>query len=282
MFTQRKSGFTLIELLVVIAIIAILAAILFPVFAQARDKARGATCQSNLKQQGMAVMMYAGDFDETYPLSTVLLDFGWAQEWSGTGINVPPVYKNEEFFWANSVQPYIKNMGTFGCPSVGGNTQPNITYTYNGLFGAQTMATIAVPAQSPTVWEGMGKTQYTYGANSSPYLYCYSHPELPCKYVPTHTGCTYSNNGEISYLYYSQGYTHGQGLNMNFADGHVKIRTLGPFSANYYPDYLPKGSNDRKVQPWNSYGSMGYAYDANYDDDTCHPYQFRPEYDFVK
>ena len=64
---RRKAGFTLIELLVVIAIIAILAAILFPVFAQARDKARQAACQSNEKQLGAAVLLYAQDYDETLP-----------------------------------------------------------------------------------------------------------------------------------------------------------------------------------------------------------------------
>ena len=66
---KQRNGFTLIELLVVIAIIAILAAILFPVFAQAREKARQATCQSNLKQVGLAVQMYAQDYDETLPTS---------------------------------------------------------------------------------------------------------------------------------------------------------------------------------------------------------------------
>ena len=65
---QRGLGFTLIELLVVIAIIAILDAILFPVFAQAREKARQASCLSNSKQQGTAVMMYAQDYDETLPV----------------------------------------------------------------------------------------------------------------------------------------------------------------------------------------------------------------------
>src|ERR1700753_3672408 len=88
MLRQGKSGFTLIELLVVIAIIAILAAILFPVFAQAREKARQISCLSNTKQIGLAVMMYVQDYDETYP-------FAWG---AGGG-------------WYNTCDPYIKSSG---------------------------------------------------------------------------------------------------------------------------------------------------------------------------
>jgi prepilin-type N-terminal cleavage/methylation domain-containing protein/prepilin-type processing-associated H-X9-DG protein len=98
-----KRGFTLIELLVVIAIIAILAAILFPVFAQARDKARSASCLSNNKQVGMAFMMYAQDYDETFPMSRVAL----SNNDSGTRTHPWPVL----------IHPYVKNIQVVRCPS---------------------------------------------------------------------------------------------------------------------------------------------------------------------
>src|SRR3981081_1986439 len=95
---MRRSGFTLIELLVVIAIIAILAAILFPVFAQAREKARGISCLSNVKQQGLAVLMYSQDYDETFPLTT-LYDFGTQSQVSQWIPRVAPYIKNSDVFW---------------------------------------------------------------------------------------------------------------------------------------------------------------------------------------
>jgi prepilin-type N-terminal cleavage/methylation domain-containing protein/prepilin-type processing-associated H-X9-DG protein len=93
---STRRAFTLIELLVVIAIIAILAAVLFPVFAQARDKARGTSCVSNCRQIGMAYMQYAQDYDEFLPLTTF------------------PIPSNS---WTDTVQPYIKNRGILRCPS---------------------------------------------------------------------------------------------------------------------------------------------------------------------
>lgn len=87
---QKGVGFTLIELLVVIAIVAILAAILFPVFAKAREKARAISCASNMKQMGLAFEMYVSDYDEVYP----------------------PVYQ-----WKSNLQPYMKSTELFKCPS---------------------------------------------------------------------------------------------------------------------------------------------------------------------
>src|SRR5947208_15595614 len=99
-----RQGFTLIELLVVIAIIAILAAILFPVFAQAREKARQTGCLSNLKQIGTGLMMYTQDYDEAYPCN-----------WYGGLWDTLP--NGKQYKWMDAVYPYVKNEQVFSCPS---------------------------------------------------------------------------------------------------------------------------------------------------------------------
>jgi prepilin-type N-terminal cleavage/methylation domain-containing protein/prepilin-type processing-associated H-X9-DG protein len=106
-FRKPQSGFTLIELLVVIAIIAILAAILFPVFAQAREKARQASCLSNEKQIGLALLMYVQDYDEQFPVGSKL---GFL---NGAGTVNPYA---EGVGWAGQVYPYTKSAQILKCP----------------------------------------------------------------------------------------------------------------------------------------------------------------------
>ncbi|MBM3493780.1 MAG: DUF1559 domain-containing protein [Armatimonadetes bacterium] len=116
---RRRTGFTLIELLVVIAIIAILAAILFPVFAQAREAARKTQCMSNMRQMGIGIMMYAQDFDEYYPIvKSIPLDPDGADlvpvvvtgaavgSWPERLVSLP-----------NIIEPYMKNRAIYLCPS---------------------------------------------------------------------------------------------------------------------------------------------------------------------
>ena len=107
--SRHKHGFTLIELLVVIAIIAILAAILFPVFAQAREKARQTSCLSNIKQVNLATMMYVQDYDETFPFHGL---FDFDNQFGGAGPQG----------WLRKVAPYIKNLQATWCPSDSGPT----------------------------------------------------------------------------------------------------------------------------------------------------------------
>lgn len=117
--STRSNGFTLIELLVVIAIIAILAAILFPVFAQAREKARQAVCASNLKQIGTAFAMYVQDYDELLPDRRDLKNSfpDGFKPWSSWPTSDPRAA------WAAIVlDPYIKNTQIWACPSVAGSS----------------------------------------------------------------------------------------------------------------------------------------------------------------
>jgi prepilin-type N-terminal cleavage/methylation domain-containing protein/prepilin-type processing-associated H-X9-DG protein len=159
---MTKRGFTLIELLVVIAIIAILAAILFPVFAKAREKARQATCASNEKQIGLALLQYVQDADDVMPYSY----------YGSTGdSDMVSNYK-----WMDAIYPYMKNEQVFDCPS--DNQSPKYhyrtgedygSYGLNGAYGKGgdsqtpprssaaaptpylvTMSMVAVPAS--TVW----------------------------------------------------------------------------------------------------------------------------------
>ncbi len=160
-----RSGFTLIELLVVIAIIAILAAILFPVFAQAREQARKTTCLSNMKQHGLAVNMYVQDYDETFPLA-----------WCDAGT------------WYFVLDPYVKSAGVsqwaltspttvWHCPSDTQSKQAVISYAANALivgggdlawgyvFPAKTLAAIDKPAD--VVFDGEMVPAYDSAGNLS-------------------------------------------------------------------------------------------------------------------
>lgn len=123
--TRIQQGFTLIELLVVIAIIAILAAILFPVFAQAREAARTISCLSNQKQIGTAVIMYLQDYDERYPWAAINLD-DCAGKGKGVGCGYAEYGKRDlpwvnlkvtAWGWDKLIYPYVKNVQAYKCPS---------------------------------------------------------------------------------------------------------------------------------------------------------------------
>jgi prepilin-type N-terminal cleavage/methylation domain-containing protein/prepilin-type processing-associated H-X9-DG protein len=144
-----RRGFTLIELLVVIAIIAILAAILFPVFAQAREKARAGACLSNMKQMALGVHMYAQDYDEmTPPYQDGVFDFG----------NPDPATRKKSdgpwrvnYLWC--LTPYLKNQQIQSCPSVNSNEggqevtpYSRASYMGNGAIMGTTLAAVQAPA----------------------------------------------------------------------------------------------------------------------------------------
>jgi len=159
---RGRSAFTLIELLVVIAIIAILAAILFPVFAQAREKARQTSCLSNSKQIALAVMMYVQDTDETYPIVQWWADYPWSTMQGG---------------WAFAVMPYIKNLGIWKCPSDGSGLQK-------------------CPKNDPWGWAGV-ILNYPGNALHAGWSGSYNYAMGPFNYVPG-SGITWMELGAIS------------------------------------------------------------------------------------
>jgi prepilin-type N-terminal cleavage/methylation domain-containing protein len=152
----RGRGFTLIELLVVIAIIAILAAILFPVFAQARDKARQAACLSNVKQIALGFAMYRQDWDGKNPFG------GWPPGAKGQ-FNVHSPTSNYHDEWQFAIQPYLKNAGVLRCPSDKASFEERpVSYLYNNYMSINrdplSEAAVDRPAETVTLWDGYGPT----------------------------------------------------------------------------------------------------------------------------
>ena len=154
---MKNRGFTLIELLVVIAIIAILAAILFPVFAKVREKARQTSCLSNMKQLGLAFMQYSEDNNERFPVGSGMLFVGDAG-FDGNG-------------WGGDVYPYVKSTGVYKCPddptspvTVKGVQLYPVSYIYNfdlagSYYSSGTSGRIArmsAPASTVLLCEGKG------------------------------------------------------------------------------------------------------------------------------
>jgi len=251
MFIRRNSvkrGFTLIELLVVIAIIAILAAILFPVFARARENARKSSCQNNLKQLVLGFKQYINDFDERYPLVEV------------TGNNASTSYA-PPYGWADALQPYIRNTQVYQCPSdTAEGTDTNgvegfSDYWYNRNFvrkiprGGTTITTGAnesmFGSSTQTIIAGDGGTLQGGNTGTGRYAVCgdtsdnttnLGAPVAPsinndngpaatesaCGASTVAVGSNPVNNGTTSVAIYPAAQIHLDGANFAFCDGHVK------------------------------------------------------------
>ena len=185
---MRRKAFTLIELLVVIAIIAILAAILFPVFAKAREKARQSSCASNLKQFGIGTMAYIQDYDELYygnnnsPVTFGLPD----------GVSTA----NPNMLWVYQIYPYIKNAQMYNCPSSGVKWPTNIyssslSYGFNDTYlNRVALASLQCPSETLSI--------------------------VDCGYYLADWDTNAADNHKYPNI------VHNDGANLVFCDGHVK------------------------------------------------------------
>jgi len=216
-----RRGFTLIELLVVIAIIAILAAILFPVFARAREKARQTSCLSNLKQIGLAHQMYAQDYDEMFLAGRYNAEcmFGHYHDLGGNNSI------NDYYGWFNHIYPYINNTQVYRCPSqqwttcTSGGEVARITNAYLFNYGGcrrRAMAEIDRPAETMITMDG----QNSFVISSTNYK---------------STAMSAMGNGLDR---------HNGGANIAFCDGHAKWMGRGaidsaiPAAAGEWCDFL--------------------------------------------
>jgi len=222
-FNELKAkGFTLIELLVVIAIIAILAAILFPVFAQAREKARQTTCLSNMKQLGLSVMMYTDDFEETYPCGSS--DF-WngVRAWGGYVDALAPYVKNKKMFVCPSdgTKDCITHKTTFGSNFLTADTtlvdkdlNAYLSYAYNYALETTATGALSYPADTAMVIEHTQR----------PYFYSNKDQSITDvnTYYLIHAAADTDAGKRVL-----NGARHNEGMNMNYADGHAKFVKKG-------------------------------------------------------
>ena len=216
-----KKGFTLIELLVVIAIIAILAAILFPVFAQAREKARQANCLSNMKQLGTALILYIDDYDECFPPEKIGNFASTDAIFGGNASNYPAYhwssYKTRNwaassgnwaanwYTWADSIFSYVKNVNMYTCPSV----RKCLSYGYNwdlenGNNGGISLSECVSPALL------VAFTEASVDAAGGGTVYMTSFPYFLC------------NGVTEGFLFNYPPVRHNGGSNWTFCDGHAK------------------------------------------------------------
>lgn len=206
---RRRSGFTLIELLVVIAIIAILAAILFPVFAQAREKARSASCASNLKQATLAVLMYVQDYDETFPMSIAPFPGATADYAAASCLTT----------FYDRVSPYQKNAAIMVCPSKPRAMDMPAAFRRQAGLGIKPVCTSTPPLQ--WISYNFNYAVIDDGTSSRPVkaLAAIPHPvanSLIFDGVPTEPGglCGLFNSPVDA--------RHTMTVNCGFVDGHVK------------------------------------------------------------
>jgi len=247
-----KQGFTLIELLVVIAIIALLAAILFPVFARARENARKTACMNNLKQIGLGVMQYTQDFDESYP--PVYVDL--------TGDN--SFSSNIDRGWAELLQPYVKSQQLFQCPSERDRTYSGASGSSSGAYSDYWYNRNIGPSHRPsggafdpsanqsdfthvanTVMIGDGEKATIFNNGSSVNQW-YGTDATNAR--PVASGGTFNTPGKaiIGDSTTTNCLRHLEGANYVFADGHVKWLkgSTGNRPAEIYnPVTPPDGAN---------------------------------------
>ena len=210
---SSRRGFTLIELLVVIAIIAILASILFPVFARAREKARQTSCLSNVKQIGLAAIMYAQDYDETLPMMWYPL------------VHIPggQTGTSNYFTWAEALYPYIRNDQLFQCPDqkytqaqMPYGTYP-FAYNYNG-------ASPTVPADPGT--GGLSGASEGAIKNPASLVMAYDGWTMDAWWLAADQAALLNGDAGPSGFWSQASWNvvrrHNDGPNIIFADGHAK------------------------------------------------------------
>lgn len=298
---MKKTAFTLIELLVVIAIIAILAAILFPVFAQAKTAAKKTSDLSNVKQIALSTIMYSGDNDDLFPTAFGKDDNGnWdadsriavPADWATTGYNNfvsgnlgGSDYKRVSggiYAAPNTLFPYTKSLAIlqmpgaplqsgFHTPTTGDKTPANVSYNFNGLLTDYSQTGVVDPTNTPTWWPAFGQLARVGDTYAEPFLIC-PNPNAACTFSasgatitdPTVCAADSANSGA-----YTSNSNSVNGLQSGMGNIHATSFCFGKSENWAFADGHAKsratGTGNQNQDPWpiNGYDASGVPDNAN-------------------
>lgn len=286
---MSKRAFTLIELLVVIAIIAILAAILFPVFAQAKTAAKKTADLSNQKQLGTAFQIYLSDYDDQHPSAYAVQNgqsypfayFDVPANWDPT-VNAAYVEAVRQG-WANAIQPYVKNIDMYQSPGAatkyaipGWNYAPGgwatMNYVFNGLLSYYSGTAVTEPTKLRLLTSTYGNRSIQGAGLAAPHMSC--NTPGTCRFVPSSPSCN-GANGTYSELSNPSGasmWMFGQGMNAVFSDTHARFQKVAGGATN---------ASDYRTDFWGAYNANGVARWTEWQDTNfCHTLLFMPDFDF--
>ncbi len=301
---QQNRAFTLIELLVVIAIIAILAAILFPVFAQAKAAAKKASAISNSKQIGTGVAIYLADSDDVMPRAFGRIPSGahattfvhdTPEDWWPTPLSNAYL----EFVrgnWANNTEPYRKNYEMLDTPGsipinlfndnfATARRKPAVTsFQMNGLLNTWSATAVNAPSSLIMFWQPWGRDAIQGYGTANPTMTCNT-AAAPCQYVPSTPTCS-SANGQWSGVVWKNGkagntssqWQYGRGSVVTYADTSTKFVSRG---ANIRAaGSTARVLSDFRKDPYFSYDQNGAPHGEWQDTNFCHALLFQPDFDF--
>ncbi|MFY9235382.1 MAG: hypothetical protein WAO58_13095 [Fimbriimonadaceae bacterium] len=294
--SHRSYKLSFKEVLGVCVIVLALTSVIVPVFAGIQ---KSSSTSANLKQLATAIIAYSEDYSGTFPIA-IARSATTGQWWWNNRVAVPAGWppsfdqdrsERDRWVWVNSTKPYYQDSAVLtiqGLPKFRSLADAeydnarypweNVSVTFNGLLHTYPMSSVSEPSKQTLIWTGMGLVQHEGFTVSNPTLIC-NQTNQPCRYQPASSGCGLSLNGSTGQLFspYATVWLAGRSAIFVSIDTAVRIIPLGAVVGDQPPDGQP--FTDWRYDPYTGYNAQGRP--GFYWVDGCHPWLFRPDFDFA-